>query len=160
MASELPHKGYLPCRGSLWATCVGRMAAAQRRRGSYAQKPTTSTPGRRRIFGKTGALHELDPRQEAAFSVEWRRAKNTLSGFSLRQGEHPDAMGAAGLALSTGKGQDSANVCISCVFSRILSREKTHCNQGPGPSVGTLPPATPWPAAPVRDCDPSSSTRC
>ena len=73
------------------------MAATQGRRGSYAQKPTTDTPGRRRIFGKTGALHELDSRQETTLSSEWRRAKNTLSGFSLRQGEHPNAMGAAGI---------------------------------------------------------------
>ena len=80
------------------------MATTQGRWGSYAQKPTTDTPGRRRIFGKTGALHELDPRQETTLSREWRCAKNTLSGFSLRQGEHPDAMGAAGIALSTGKG--------------------------------------------------------
>ena len=40
MASELPHKGYLRRCGSTWATCVDKMATAQRSRGSYAQKPT------------------------------------------------------------------------------------------------------------------------
>ena len=64
MASELPHKGYLRRCESTWATCKAKMATAQRSRGSYAQKPTTETPGRRVIFGKTGGER---------LSTTWRR---------------------------------------------------------------------------------------
>ena len=85
MAWELPHKGYLRrSREHVGHQCAGRMAAAQRRRGSYAQKPTTDTPGRRRIFGRCSP--RVEPRRRALSRSPSSGAKNTLSGCSLRQG--------------------------------------------------------------------------
>ena len=112
------------------------MATTQGRWGSYAQKPTTDTPGRRRIFGKTGALHELDPRQETTLSREWRCAKNTLSGFSLRQGEHPNAMGAAGIAR-----REAAVEAVVAKAKAAISRLEGTLPRRDGSPTRTPPPS-------------------
>ena len=91
----MPHEGYLRrSREHVGHLCEQNAGAGGT--GLLRAEADHRHPRTPRTFGKTGALHELDPRQETTLSREWRCAKNTLSGFSLRQGGIPTPWGQRG----------------------------------------------------------------